>query len=271
MNDKATLLVNCVRRGREEIAWQERVVVEEPLELCVDAVPVSVLMRTPDADEDLVYGFLYTEGIIQSVADISRISTLGEYGENRVVAFLKDDVCFDVGSLSRHLFSGSSCGICGKATIQSIMQQHPSIAADDLILDESVLLSSLVKMEEAQKAFQKTGGLHAAALFDMFGNLLVIREDVGRHNAVDKVIGYSMRNKIRLEETFLVVSGRLSFEILQKALAARIPCLAAVSAPSSLAIDFAKESGQTLIGFLRPPTWNLYHEGNVKMKLRGVK
>ncbi len=266
MNDEATRLVDCVRHGREDVAWEERVVVEEPLELCVDGVPVSVLMRTPGADEDLVYGFLCTENIIKNAQEVTRVSALNEYGENRMVAFLKDDVHYDLQSLTRHVFSGSSCGLCGKATIDSIMQNHEPIHADEKLLEEKVLLKSLAEMENVQMAFQKTGGLHAAALFEMKGNLLVIREDVGRHNAVDKVIGHAIRNDILLENAFLVVSGRLSFEILQKALAARIPCLAAVSAPSSLAIDFARKSGQTLIGFLRPPGWNLYHEGIVKIK-----
>jgi FdhD protein len=266
--DPTTRLVPCIRHGRIDASWEERVVVEEPLELLIDGAPISVLMRTPGADEDLVYGFLCTEGIIKNTNEVARISAVNEYGENKIVAFLKDDVVCDIQRLTRHVFSGSSCGLCGKATIESIMQQHEPITENSIGLDESVLLNSLSQMEDVQQTFQKTGGLHAAALFDLKGKFIAIREDVGRHNAVDKVIGYAIINSILLGETFLVVSGRLSFEILQKALAARIPCLAAVSAPSSLAVDFAKESRQTLIGFLRPPNWNMYHEGVVKITLK---
>jgi len=266
---QATRVVDCVRHGRGDADWEESVVVEEPLEIRVDGAALAVLMRTPGADVDLVYGFLCTEGIIKNPDDVARLSEAGEYGENRLVAFLREGVDFDFAQLTRHVFSGSSCGLCGKATIEAIMQGCPPLAGEPLILDESVLLESLSQMERVQQAFKKTGGLHAAALFSLEGGLLVIREDVGRHNAVDKVIGHALRNGQALGRSFLVVSGRLSFEILQKALAARIPCLAAVSAPSSLAIDFAKGSGQTLVGFLRPPGWNLYCEGLVKITPRG--
>lgn len=242
---------------------------EEPLEIRVDGAALAVLMRTPGADVDLIYGFLCTEGIIKEPDDVARLSEAGEYGENRLVAFLREGVDFDFTQLTRHVFSASSCGLCGKATIEAIMQGCPPLAGEPLILDESVLLESLSQMERVQQAFKKTGGLHAAALFSLEGELLVIREDVGRHNAVDKVIGHALRNGQALGRSFLVVSGRLSFEILQKALVAGIPCLAAVSAPSSLAIDFAKGSGQTLVGFLRPPGWNLYCEGLVKITPRG--
>jgi FdhD protein len=267
-HDLATRPVPCTRHGHHDTDWEERVVVEEPLELLIDGAPISVLMRTPGADEDLVYGFLCTEGVIKNADEVARVSATNEYGENKIVAFLKDHVICNIQRLTRHVFSGSSCGLCGKATIESIMQQHDPIPENSILLEEAVLLNSLSQMEKVQQTFQKTGGLHAAALFDLKGTLIVIREDVGRHNAVDKVIGHAIRNHILLSETFLLVSGRLSFEILQKALAARIPCLAAVSAPSSLAIDFAKESGQTLIGFLRPPNWNLYHEGVMKITLK---
>ncbi len=266
---QATRVVDCVRYGRGDVDWEESVVVEEPLELRDDGAALAVLMRTPGADVDLIYGFLCTEGIIKNPDDVARLSEPDEYGENRLVAFLREGVDFDFTQLTRHVFSGSSCGLCGKATIESIMQGCPPLAGESLSLDESVLLESLSQMERVQQAFKKTGGLHAAALFSLEGELLVIREDVGRHNAVDKVIGHALRKGQALERSFLVVSGRLSFEILQKALAARIPCLAAVSAPSSLAIDFAKESGQTLIGFLRPPSWNLYYEGLLKITPRG--
>ncbi len=266
---QATRVVDCVRHGRGDADWEESVVVEEPLEIRVDGAALAVLMRTPGADVDLVYGFLCTEGIIKHPDDVERLSEVGEYGENRVVAFLKDGADFDFTQLTRHVFSGSSCGLCGKATIDAIMQGSPPLEGESLSLGESILLESISQMERVQQAFKKTGGLHAAALFSLEGELLVIREDVGRHNAVDKVIGHAVRNRNDLARTFLIVSGRLSFEILQKALVARIPCLAAVSAPSSLAIDFAKDSGQTLVGFLRPPGWNLYCEGLVKITPRG--
>jgi FdhD protein len=233
----------------------DQVAVEEPLEIRLDGHPVAVVMRTPSHDEDLAAGFLVTEGIISQVGELRKIEPRPE--ENRVLVFLEDGVSVDLGRLTRHLFTGSSCGLCGKATLEAVFTEFPPIV-HPLLVSDSVLLAAPGKLREAQGTFETTGGLHAAGLFSAAGELLAVREDIGRHNAVDKVIGHALLNEIDLTATFLLVSGRLSFEIMQKALAARIPAVAAISAPSSLAVEFAKKSGQSLVGFLRPPTFNRY-------------
>lgn len=233
----------------------DRVAVEEPLEIRLDGHPVAVLMRTPGADKDLTAGFLVTEGIISSLGTVRKIESRPD--ENRILVFLHDGVPVDLDRLTRHLFTGSSCGLCGKATLDAIFVDAPAVARKIEIAD-NVLLAAPDKLRAAQATFETTGGLHAAGIFSTSGDLLVIREDIGRHNAVDKVIGHALRHELPLEETFLLVSGRVSFEILQKALAARISTVAAISAPSSLAVDFAKRAGQTLVAFLRPPRFNRY-------------
>jgi FdhD protein len=233
----------------------DQVAVEEPLEIRLDGHPVAVVMRTPGADLDLVAGFLITEGIISSVSELRKTEARPE--ENRVLAFLQDGVEVDLGRLTRHLFTGSSCGLCGKATLEAIFTDFPPVPRKLEIVD-AVILAAPGKLRAAQDAFESTGGLHAAGIFSAAGELLVLREDIGRHNAVDKVIGHALLAGLDLTATFLLVSGRVSFEILQKSLAARIPAIAAISAPSSLAVEFARSSGQSLIGFLRPPTFNRY-------------
>jgi FdhD protein len=239
--------------GAAEI--EDQVAVEEPLEIRLDGHPVAVVMRTPGHDEELAAGFLVTEGIVSSVDQLRKIEPRPE--ENRVLVFLADGVAVDLGRLTRHLFTGSSCGLCGKATLEAIFTDFPPIARG-IEISDAVLLAAPAKLRAAQTTFESTGGLHAAGIFSADGELLVLREDIGRHNAVDKVIGHALLNGIDLKSTILLVSGRLSFEIMQKALAARIPAVAAISAPSSLAVEFARKSGQTLIGFLRPPTFNRY-------------
>lgn len=233
----------------------DQVAVEEPLEIRIDGYPISVIMRTPGHDRELAAGFLLTERIIRSLADVRKIEERPE--ENRVLVFLADEVEIDLQRLSRHFFAGSSCGICGKATLDSIFLDCPRIS-QPLEVSASALLAAPERLRGSQTAFDATGGLHAAGIFTAAGELLVSNEDVGRHNAVDKVIGRAAFDHQALDATFLLVSGRASFEILQKALAARIPVVAAISAPSSLAVDFARQSGQTLIGFLRPPHFNRY-------------
>ncbi|MBK1832931.1 formate dehydrogenase accessory sulfurtransferase FdhD [Roseibacillus ishigakijimensis] len=247
------------REGREgsEIV-EDELAVEEPLQITVDGFPVAVVMRTPGHDADLVAGFLLTEGFVDSLAEVARIDL--EQKENHALVFLADGVEFDRAKLSRHLFSASSCGICGKASIESIRQHHEPVG-EGFQLARTALLTFPDKLRAAQQAFARTGGIHAAGLFDGEGQLLVLREDVGRHNAIDKVIGWAADEGVALAETVLQVSGRVSFEVMQKALAAGIPVVAAISAPSSLAVEFARESGQTLIGFLRPPTFNVYAGG----------
>ena len=231
----------------------DRVAVEEPLQITIDGHPVAVLMRTPGEDEALVMGFLKTEGIIRSKTEIRKLAAEA----NHALAFLTDEVEWDVTRLSRNLFSASSCGICGKATIDAVMGEQ-TVLKDGPRFAHSVLLNAPALLREKQVTFETTGGLHACGLFNQSGELLAIHEDVGRHNAVDKVIGSALLDEFDLTNCFLLVSGRVSFEVMQKALAAEIPMVAAVSAPSSLAIEFAKQSNQTLVAFLRPPGFNVY-------------
>lgn len=233
----------------------DEVAMEEPLEIRLDGHPVAVVMRTPGHDGELALGFLITEGIIPGKDALRKTEPRPD--ENRILLFLHDGVRVDLAKLTRHFFTGSSCGLCGKATLDAIFCEFPPISGKLEIPDNSIL-GAPAQLRSAQDTFQTTGGLHAAGLFSASGDLLVCREDIGRHNAVDKVIGHALLDDIDLETTFLLVSGRLSFEIMQKSLAARIPAVAAISAPSSLAVDFAKNSGQTLIGFLRPPVFNRY-------------
>jgi FdhD protein len=244
-----------ITRSDSSAEQTDELAVEEPLELRLDGHPVAVMMRTPGHDTELAAGFLVTEGIVPHPDRVRKFEWRED--ENRMLVFLHDEVRVDLARLSRHLFTASSCGLCGKATLEAIFTTHPPLERRPPPTAQA-LLTAPERLREAQKTFQKTGGLHAAGFFSDRGDLLVAREDVGRHNAVDKVIGHALLEGIDLGAGFLLVSGRLSFEIVQKALAARIPALAAISAPSSLAVEFARESGQTLIGFLRPPGYNLY-------------
>jgi FdhD protein len=218
-------------------------------------------MRTPGHDEELAAGFLVTENIIHQRQDVSEIAHCRE-GEaaqlgNTMNVFLAPEVEVDFGQLTRHFFASSSCGLCGKASIESVHQHFPPVENQSEV--SAKMLASLPdKLRVAQPTFDQTGGLHAAGLFSMEGFLTVSREDVGRHNAVDKVIGNAFLDRANLSQSILLVSGRASFEIMQKSLAARIPIVAAVSAPSSLAVEFAQDSGQTLAGFVRGRTMNVY-------------
>ncbi|GAA5482784.1 formate dehydrogenase accessory sulfurtransferase FdhD [Haloferula sargassicola] len=236
----------------------ERVAVEEPLQITLDGCPVAVVMRTPGHDDDLVRGFLVTEGILKSTAAIRRIDL--DSKDNHALVFLADDAEFDPARLQRNLYSASSCGICGKASIDAILAGFAPLE-NARRFPAAALLGAPERLRAAQETFDTTGGLHAAALFDADGEMLALREDVGRHNAVDKLVGHALATGFAVEDTFLLVSGRVSFEIMQKALGARIPLVAAISAPSSLAVEFAVRSGQTLVGFLRPPRFNLYAGG----------
>jgi FdhD protein len=215
-------------------------------------------MRTPGDDEELAAGFLLSEGVIRNRADLRALSSSGE---NVVSVELAPEVKFAPATTQRFGTISSSCGLCGKKSIESILQHFSPIdfVKDRTRIAETTLLDLPNKLRAAQGNFSRTGGIHAAGIFDVAGNLIVVREDIGRHNAVDKVIGHAFLDRLLpLREHVLIVSGRSSLEIVQKALAASIPIVAAVSAPSSLAINFARECGQTLIGFLRPPTFNIY-------------
>ena len=213
-------------------------------------------MRTPGHDPELAAGFLVTEGIVTSSQDILRISAHPRNEQNVINVFLRDGP--DLERLKRHVFVSSSCGLCGKRSIDNVHQHFKPVKSRMRIMAET-LLSLPERLRAAQDAFARTGGLHAAGVFSGKGELIVSREDVGRHNAVDKVIGHGLLNGLLpFNDHILMVSGRASFEIVQKALAARIPIIAAISAPSSLAVEFAIESGQTLVGFLRGQRMNLY-------------
>jgi FdhD protein len=234
---------------------------EEPLEIRVRNRAVSVTMRTPGHDEELAAGFLLTEGVVSGQNDILRLEPCAhDRGGNILNAILSDRIAVDFERLTRHVFASSSCGLCGKATIDAVHQRLDPIE-DDLRIGPDVLLALPDRLRQAQQTFDRTGGLHAAGIFTLEGEAVVVREDVGRHNAVDKVLGYGlMHGLLPFNHHVLMVSGRSSFEIMQKALAGRVPIVAAISAPSSLAVEFAKDSGQTLVGFIRGPRMNIYSE-----------
>ena len=237
---------------------------EDPLEIRIEGKSIAVVMRTPGHDRELAAGFLLSEGVAAKAGDVFEISECPSHAENLeekgnvVDVLLTEGAKFDPESLTRHVFSSSSCGICGKATVESVFGNFPRIETASC-LSAAQLATYPDKLRAAQATFDKTGGLHASALFDKSGEIVVLREDVGRHNALDKVIGYSLlEDKLPLSENTLLLSGRISFELMQKALAAGIPTIAGISAPSSLAVEFARESGQTLVGFLRGETMNVY-------------
>lgn len=241
------------------IARPDDLACEEPLEIRIDTRPVAVTLRTPGHDPELAAGFLLTEGVIREARDIARFQPHPRNVHGAILDVqLRPDLHVDFARLTRHVFAASSCGLCGKAAIDAVRQQHPPID-DAFTVAPGWLLSLPDAMRAAQAAFESTGGLHAAALFNAGGNLRVLREDIGRHNAVDKVIGHlALRETLPLRRHVLLVSGRVSFEVMQKALGAGIAFVAAVSAPSSLAAEFARETGQTLVGFLRPGRFNVY-------------
>ncbi|SDT45062.1 formate dehydrogenase accessory sulfurtransferase FdhD [Microlunatus soli] len=240
--------------------------VEEPMEIRVNERSLTVTMRTPGDDFDLAVGFLVSEGVLHSADDLvtarycagTAADGLNTY--NLVDVDLADDVPVPDTSLERNFYTTSSCGLCGKASLDAVRTTAAwSVADDPMRVGAEVLAALPDRLRDAQKIFDKTGGLHAAGLFSADGQLLCVREDVGRHNAVDKVIGHALRNDLLpLRETILMVSGRASFELVQKAVMAGIPLLAAVSAPSSLAVDLADENGLTLVGFLRDHSMNVY-------------
>ena len=237
------------------VAGPDHVVIEEPLQIVVDGHAGAVTMRTPGHDEELALGFLLTEKVIRSASQVRRIDTSSR--DNHCLVFLEEDVPVDFATLTRHVFSASSCGLCGKASIDAVMQDMPPLEGGAAFA-RACLLAGPEKMAAAQSVFARTGGLHGAGLFEQDGTMLVVREDIGRHNAVDKVLGWAMREACDLSSCFLLVSGRVSFEIMQKALAGGIPLVAAISAPSSLAIEFAARSNQALVAFLRPPSFRIY-------------
>ena len=241
--------------------------IEEPLEIRVGHRVLATTMRTPGHDEELAAGFLVSEAVVRRREEIAKIST---NRENTVVVDLAAGLKLKLNSIQRFGTISSSCGLCGKTSIEAIRQNFPAIRSTTFRIGIETLLSLPDRLREQQGDFTRTGGIHAAGIFDANGGLKIVREDIGRHNAVDKAIGGAFLDKLLpLDRHVLLVSGRASFEIMQKALAAGIPIVAAVSAPSTLAVDFAREGNQTLIGFLRPPSFNIYsHVERVILEVR---
>jgi FdhD protein len=248
MNPSIDVPITRLRAGAATEAIMDAVATEEPLEIRVEGRSIAVIMRTPGHDEDLTAGFLFEISVCPSHSE----------GKGNVADVLLSGVEVKWESLTRHVFASSSCGVCGKATIEAVFQHFPRVKSNWQVPFDRVQ-GMPAKLRAAQSTFEQTGGIHASGLFNLAGDLLLVREDVGRHNALDKVLGFALREYLLpLNRCMLMVSGRVSFELMQKALAAGIPFVAAVSAPSSLAVHFAEESGQTLVGFLRGDRMNVY-------------
>lgn len=255
--DPRTRDVTVLKRdgaAAEQVA--DLVATEDPLEIRLQDVPLAVVMRTPGDDVDLVTGFLLTEGIL---LEPDEIRTVEQLDPSRVSVALRDDVGVDPYRFQRNLFMSSSCGVCGKASIESV--QLFARPAAEFTVSRRVVADLTARLRSRQPTFDATGGLHAAALFDLRGAALATREDVGRHNAVDKVIGAVARDRWPLPPSLLAVSGRQSFEIVQKAAVAGIGGVVGVSAPSSLAVELATAQGMLLVGFARGDRFNVYAGG----------
>lgn len=250
--------------GDNHSARPDTMVVEEPLEIRVDGKPLAVTMRTPGSDFDLALGFLVTEGVLVSPNDVRTIKyctgTRPDAHHNIVDVALAPGVAPPDPGIERAFYTTSSCGICGKASLDAVRTKATWPVANDHTTSPRSLISELPnRLREGQSVFDRTGGLHAAGVFTGDGRLLCLREDVGRHNAVDKIVGSALREgRLPLRGCILQVSARASFELTQKALMAGIPTLSAVSAPSTLAVDLAAEAGMTLIGFVRGTSMNIY-------------
>ncbi len=241
------------RRSADDLA------VEEPLEIRIDSQRLVVTMRTPGHDDELAAGFLFSEGLIRSREDLRdiRLNKRNRTG-NSLDVFLSPGVSVNFKQLTQRGFASSSCGLCGRESIKAVRRKFRPVHSG-LSVEAHLLLRLPDRLRAAQPTFESTGGLHAAGIFTPDGNLVVAREDIGRHNAVDKVIGHGLLNGLLpFDHHVLVISGRASFEIMQKSISARFSIVCAVSAPSSLAVEFAKESRQTLVGFLRERRMNVY-------------
>ena len=251
---------SCLSSSRSDL-----LAIEEPLQFCLNGSPISITMRSPGSDLDLAVGFLFTEGIIDDIGQILSMNAESEEdgsgkSGDRVTIRLRPEVAVDPGRIRRNFYTSSSCGVCGKLAIGAIeirpprpmRQSGPQFRADVIYRLPGLL-------RQAQNAFDRTGGIHAAALFSPEGVLLGLREDIGRHNAVDKLIGFALRDgTVPLGDLLILVSGRAGFELVQKSAMAAIPILAAVGAPSSLAVEVAQRFGMTLVGFLRDQRFNIY-------------
>jgi len=283
-----SMLQTTVEKVAGQISHQvmDSLAIEEPLEIQLTYGPtnarqtrsISVTMRTPGNDFDLAAGFLMTEGVIRDANDVEQIAFAGDSSsegrqspqamdvlkpgskQNTVRVDLAADVVVNVGSLQRNFYTTSSCGVCGKASLVALRTVCPPRAANNFKVDAQLLYRLPERLRASQGVFDRTGGLHGAGLFDSAGNLLMLREDVGRHNAVDKLIGSEfLADRTPLRDRLLLLSGRASFELLQKALMGGLPMVAAVGAPSSLAVQVAQEFDITLVGFLREDRFNIYH------------
>jgi FdhD protein len=266
-----TWRTRIMRLGEQNEPSEDLLAREEPVELRLGyahrgrrvARSLSITMRTPGDDFDLALGFLWTEGIVRDPAQIAEVRFCGvpegQTRSNVVRVELADGVRVDVGRLQRHFYTSSSCGVCGKTSLEAVAATGcPTLAGGPVV--SSRMISDLpTTLRSAQAVFEQTGGLHAAGWFDTDGRLLALREDVGRHNAVDKLVGHALQvGALPLSTGLLVVSGRASFELVQKAVMAGFPIMVAVGAPSSLAVELARERGLTLVGFVRRESCNVY-------------
>lgn len=277
-----SLSISRIENSKNQIHFlneTDLLAVEEPLEIRLEYGPeakrirksISITMRTPGNDFELAVGFLFTEGILRERSQLRSVQFCGP-SRNVVRVEIEPGVEFDLKKLERHFYTSSSCGVCGKASIEALRVQsaytlQSSEKLHDLVVNQAVIHELPKKLRLRQGVFDSTGGLHACAFFDSAGNLLEVREDVGRHNALDKLIGhYFLKELIPLRAAILLVSGRASFELVQKATMAGIQIFAAVGAPSSLAVELAKDSNMTLLGFVREQRFNIYH-GSERIRL----
>jgi FdhD protein len=265
---KGPVITSVITRisGNHVEKQDDLLVVEEPLEIRITSGPrdrrqeknISVTMRTPGEDKELALGFLFTEGIITSINDVDHVQ-LSHTEENIVHVELSIDKNVDLDSLQRNFYTTSSCGVCGKASIDAIMVKSRGPLSTSLIISPEALLKTQNEIIRVQKVFGNTGGIHASALVNKDGSIELIREDIGRHNALDKLIGALLvENKLPIADNFVFLSGRAGFELVQKAAMAGVQILAAVGAPSSLSVEFASECGMTLLGFVREDRFNIY-------------
>ena len=264
------------RIGSEAGTADDFVATEEPLEIRLEYASggkrversISITMRTPGNDEELAVGFLLSEGIIRDRKDVMLVRPCGPPAPNGLINVVRvelaDELTFDIDRLERHFYTSSSCGVCGKASLDAVrVQGRFDISSVDLGIAAAVLESLPDALMAEQAVFEETGGLHASGLFDPSGQIVAVREDVGRHNALDKLIGSRlMRDDVPLSGYGIMVSGRASFELMQKAMMAGCPLVAAVGAPSSLAVEMAQEFGMTLVGFLKRDRFNVYSRGD---------
>jgi FdhD protein len=261
------VIAATIRRFENGAAFsaQDVLAVEDPLEILLDGRNISITMRTPGNDEELAVGFLFTEGILRDRSQVEQISMTAE---NQVSVMLAGDASADLGRLDRHFYMSSSCGVCGKTSLEALETvKCPNLVPDRPEVDPSLVSRMPDILRNSQQVFDRTGGLHAAALFHSEGTLLDVREDVGRHNAVDKLIGAAfLGGRPPMRDHLLMLSGRASFELVQKALMADLGVIVAVGAPSSLAVEMAQRFGITLIGFARGQRFNVYF-GESRLRL----